>query len=146
MGLTTACHPFIDGLPPRIHVDIDEVLAEIVEDDCSFDDAGDVVPRPGAVPKSTAGSLKLFVVVPMHGKGREEIGEQAESMESGASYAIAQKRGPSYARSDERPIVRKIGFRVPYEGGGPCQRKKSEAAQPENLGRGRGVTVGGHGT
>ena len=107
---------------------------------------GDVVPRPGAVPKSTAGSTPLFVVVPKHAKGGEENGEQAESMESGASYAIAQKRGPSYARSDERPIVRKIGFRVPYEGGGPCQRKKSEAAQPENLGRGRGETVGGHGT
>ena len=94
----------------RIHVDIDEVLAEIVEDDCSFD----VVPRPGAVPKSTAGSwcraqTPLFVVVPKHAKGGEENGEQAESMESGASYAIAQKRGPSYARSDERPIVRKIG-------------------------------------
>ena len=33
------------------------VLAEIV-DDCSFDDAGNVVPRPGAVPKSTAGSTE----------------------------------------------------------------------------------------
>ena len=39
-----------DGLPPRIHVDIDEVLAEIVEDDCSFDDAGDVVPRVSVRP------------------------------------------------------------------------------------------------
>ena len=36
------------------------VLAEIV-DDCSFDDAGDVVPRPGAVPKSTAGSTEESV-------------------------------------------------------------------------------------
>ena len=143
MGLTTACHPSIDGLPPRIHVDIDEVLAEIVEDDCSFDDAGDVVPRPGAVPKSTAGSLKLFVVVPMHGKGGEEIGEQAESMESGASYAIAQKIGPSYGLH----ICPKIGVGVLHGGGGPsCQRNKSEAAEPENLGRGRGETVGGHGT
>ena len=34
----TSYHPFIDGLHPRIHVDIDEVLAEIVND-CSFDDA-----------------------------------------------------------------------------------------------------------
>ena len=34
------------------------VLAETV-DDCSFDDAGDVVPRPGAVPKSTAGSTPV---------------------------------------------------------------------------------------
>ena len=57
------------------------------------------------MPKSTAGSTPLFVVVPKHAKGGEENGEQAESMESGASYAIAQKRGPSYARSDERPIV-----------------------------------------
>ena len=95
---------------------------------------------------STAGSTPLFVVVPKHDKEGEEIGEQAESMESGASYAIAQKRGPSYARS-KLHICPKIGFRVPYGGGGPsCQRKKSEAAQPENLGRGRGETVGGHGT
>ena len=50
----------IDRSHPRIHVDIDEVLAETV-DDCSFKDAGDVVPWPGAVPKSTTGSIKLFV-------------------------------------------------------------------------------------
>ena len=42
---------FIDGSHPRIHVEID--------DDCSFDDAADVVPRPGAVPKSTAGSTPV---------------------------------------------------------------------------------------
>ena len=124
MGLTTACHPSIDGLPPRIHVDIDEVLAEIVGDDCSFDDAGDVVPRPGAVPKSTAGSTPLFVVVPKHAKGGEENGEQAESMESGASYAIAQKRGPSYARSDERPIVSYIVV------GSYSNKQESVAAEP----------------
>ena len=34
-------------------------------------------------------------MVPKHDKEGEEIGEQAEGMESGASYAIAQKRGPS---------------------------------------------------
>ena len=34
------------------------VLAEIV-DDCSFDDAGDVVLRPGTVPKGTARSTPL---------------------------------------------------------------------------------------
>ena len=88
--LSTACHPFIDGL----------VLTEIVETSSfepSFDDAGDVVPRPGAVP---------FVVVPMHGKvhfivvpmhGKEENAEQADGMKRGPSYAIGQKRGPSYA-------------------------------------------------
>ena len=46
-------HPFIDGFHPHIHVDIDEVL-----DDCSFD-AGDVVPRPGALPKGTTGSTPV---------------------------------------------------------------------------------------
>ena len=75
-------HPSIDGLVPRIHVDVDEVLAVIVEDDSSFDDAGDGIPRSGAVPKSTAGSLKLFTVVPMHGK--EETGEQADGMKRGS--------------------------------------------------------------
>ena len=143
MGLTTACHPFIDGLPPRIHVDIDEVLAEIVEDDCSFDDAGDVVPRPGAVPKSTAGSTPLFVVVPKHAKGGEENGEQAESMESGASYAIAQKRGPSYARSDERPIVSYIVV------GSYSNKQESVAAEPRKIwdmreGRYEGMRRGCH--
>ena len=44
-------HPSIDGLVPRIHVDVDEVLAVIVDDDSSFDDAGDGIPRSGAVPK-----------------------------------------------------------------------------------------------
>ena len=40
-------HPSIDGVVPCIHVDIDEVLAVIV-DDSSFDDAGDGIPRSGA--------------------------------------------------------------------------------------------------
>ena len=44
-----------DGFHPRIHVDKDEVLAKII-DDCSFEDA---VPRPGALPKGTAGSTPL---------------------------------------------------------------------------------------
>ena len=90
-------HPSIDGSVPRIHVDVDEVLAVIVEDDSSIDDTGDGIPRSGAVPKSTAGAgLKLFTVVLMHGKGGEEIEEQADGMKR-TSYAIDQKRGPSYA-------------------------------------------------
>jgi hypothetical protein len=73
LGLTSY-HPFIDGLPPRIHVDIDEVLAEIA-DDCSLDDARDVVPRPGAVPKSTAGSTPLEeATVPSLDYGGQEEG------------------------------------------------------------------------
>ena len=79
--LTTACHPFIDGLPPHIHVDTDDIV-ETSSFESSFDNAGDVVPRSGAVPKSTAGSLKLFTVVPMHGK--EETGEQADGMKRGS--------------------------------------------------------------
>ena len=60
-------HPFIDGLHPRIHVEID--------DDCSFDDAGDVVPRPGAVPKSTAGSTPVEeATVPSLDYGGQEEG------------------------------------------------------------------------
>ena len=81
--LTTACHPFIDGLPPHIHVDTDDIdIIETSSFESSFDNAGDVVPRSGAVPKSTAGSLKLFTVVPMHGK--EETGEQADGMKRGS--------------------------------------------------------------
>ena len=77
--LTTACHPFIDGLPPHIHVDTDDIdIIETSSFESSFDNAGDVVPRSSAVPKSTAGSLKLITVVPMHGK--EETGEQADGM------------------------------------------------------------------
>jgi hypothetical protein len=77
--------------PEGSTVDVD------VEDDSSFDDAGDGIPRSGAVPKSTAGAvLKLFTVVLMHGKGGEEIEEQADGMKR-TSYAIDQKRGPSYA-------------------------------------------------
>ena len=53
------CHPFTGGLIPRIHVDIDEILREIVVDDSSFDDAGYGILRSGAVPKSTAGSTPL---------------------------------------------------------------------------------------
>ena len=49
--ILTLDHQFIDGLVPRIHVD--------TVDDSSFDDAGDGIPRSGAVPKSTAGSTPL---------------------------------------------------------------------------------------
>ena len=76
------------------------------------------------MPKSTAGSTPLFVVVPKHAKGGEENGEQAGGMESGASYAIAQKRGPSYARSDERPIV---SYTVV---GSYSNKQESAAAEP----------------
>ena len=72
-----------DGLPPHIHVDTDDIdIVETSSFESSFDNAGDVVPRSGAVPKSTAGSLKLFTVVPMHGK--EETGEQADGMKRGS--------------------------------------------------------------
>ena len=49
------------------------VLAEIV-DDCSFDDAVDVVPRPGAVPKSTAGSTEDTVASLDFGEHEESRG------------------------------------------------------------------------
>ena len=102
-------HPFIDE---ALDVDKDEVLAEILDKD----GAGGVVPRPGAVLKGTAGStqgavqsFKLLVVAPMHGKGREEIEDQADGMERGPSYAIAQKV-PYGASRFELHICPKIGL------------------------------------
>ena len=89
-------------------------------------------------------SLKLLVAVPMHGKGGDEIEDQADGIKRGASYAIAHKVPYGVSRSALH-ICPKIGFRVPYGGGGAsCQRKKSEAAQPDYFGRDGGETVGGH--
>jgi hypothetical protein len=58
-------------LHPRIHVDIDEILTVIV-DDSSFDDAGDGIPRSGAVPKSTAGAVLEGDTVPSLDYGGQE--------------------------------------------------------------------------
>ena len=71
------------------------VLAEIV-DDCSFDDAGDVVPRPGAVPKSTAGSTEDTVAsLDEHEsnksarfRGIKKRGDHAERRATGAGVNI----------------------------------------------------------
>jgi hypothetical protein len=128
-------HPSIDGLVPRIHVDVDEVLAVIVEDDSSFDDAGDGIPRSGAVPKSTAGSLKLFTVVLMHGKGGEESEEQADVMKR-TSYAIGQKRGPSYARSELHICPKTRCPRAPYGGGGPSCKQEVRGGAARKFGAG----------
>ena len=69
-----------------------KVLAEIV-DDCSFDDAGDVVPRPGAVPKSTTGSTEDTVASLDDNKsapfrGIKKRGDHAERRETGARVGI----------------------------------------------------------
>ena len=131
MSLSTVCHPFVDGLIPRIHVD---VLTEFVETsvvetfESSFDDTGDVFPRPGAVP---------FAVVSMHGK--EENEEQADGMKR-TSYAIGQKRGPSYASYSSIYAPRSERHELHMEAEVPPSSKKTETAQPENLGRGRGET------
>ena len=71
------------------------VLAEIV-DDCSFDDAGNVVPRPGAVPKSTAGSTEDTVASLDEHEGNKSArfrgikkrGEHAERRAKGAGVSI----------------------------------------------------------
>ena len=67
------------------------VLAEIV-DDCSFDDAGDVVPRSGAVPKSTTGSAEDTVASLVEHesnksarfRGIKKHGDRAERRATGA--------------------------------------------------------------
>ena len=95
-GLSLAfCHPSIDGLYPRIHVDIDEILTVIVDDDSSFDDAGDGIPRSGAVPKSTAGAVLEGDTVPsLDYGGQEEEGgiktreEHAERIATAAGVHI----------------------------------------------------------
>jgi hypothetical protein len=71
------------------------VLAEIV-DDCSFDDAGDVVPRSGAVPKSTAGSTEDTVAsLDEHEsnksarfRGIKKRGDHAERRATGAGVNV----------------------------------------------------------
>ena len=71
------------------------VLADIV-DDCSFDDAGDVVPRPSAVPKSTAGSTEDTVAsLDEHESnksarfcGIKKRGDRAERIATGARVGI----------------------------------------------------------
>ena len=76
-----------DGFHPRIHVDKDEVLAKII-DDCSFEDAGDVAPRPGALPKGTAGSTPLERLEHEERRGIKTRGEHAERRATGAGVHI----------------------------------------------------------
>ena len=134
--ILTSCHPFIDGLHPRIHVEID--------DDCSFDDAGDVVPRPGAVPKSTAGSTPVEeATVPSldyggqeEGGGIKTRGEHEERIVTAAGVLIMP-----LGRKHRRLFLFRIRWRrrpsVTYK------QEESVAAEPrKNWGYGRGEKHG----
>ena len=136
-------HPFIDGFhPPLIFMSTSTKFSTIAR---LTTPSHGPVPYPRAPPDRSSSLLWC----PCTAKRERRLeNKRTGGMKRCPSYAIAQKRsrGPSYARS-ELHICPKIGVGVPYGGGGPsCQRNKSEAAQPKKLGRGRGETVGGHGT
>ena len=92
--ILTSYHPFIDGLHPHIHIDIDKVLAGIL-DDGSFEDTGDVVPRSSAMPKGTGGSTPLERLEHEERRGIKTRGEHEERRATGAgvpSMSIGRKR------------------------------------------------------
>ena len=85
-------------------------------------------------------------MVPKHAKGGEENGEQAESMESGASYAIAQKRGPSYARSELHSAPR-LDSEFHMEAEVPPVSARNQRRRSQKIWGGAEVRQsGGHGT
>ena len=135
-------HPFIDGLHPRIHVDIDESRES--SDDSSFDDAGDVVPRSGAVPKSTAGSTPLeqtpchrsTTVEQEEGGGIKTRGEHEEQIATAAGVHIMP-----IGRKHRRLFL----FRIRWRRGPSVTYKQEEsvAAEPRKIwGYGRGEKHG----
>ena len=106
----------------------------------SFDDAGDVVPRPGAVPKSTAGSIQGTVQsldTGIHGErcAIETCGEHEERIATAAGIHIMP-----IGRKHRRLYLFRIRWRrrpsVTYK------QEESIAAEPRKFGDMRGESEG----
>ena len=89
----TSYHPFIDGLRPRIHVDIDEVLAEIVND-CSFEDA---VPRSTFRPRSVTSS-HVPVPCPRAPPDRHRSNDLSMRRDAASRHAKSMRSGEQQQR------------------------------------------------